>query len=101
MTADLPKRPEPKPEDQGQIVDPTDRIKSAGDKLDPRFEAARQKAEREEELRARAKKKAGTKKAKGKKETAPPQGDDADADTRAASGGFTFNLPAPDAEEDA
>lgn len=97
MTTDLPKRPEPDPEDQSQIVDPTERVKSAGDKLDPRFEAARQKAEREHELRAKAKKNAGAKRAPEQDDVAPTD----EPVNGQAGGGFSFNMTARDAEKDA
>jgi len=54
MASDLPNRP---PADQSKKHAPikdTDRVKSAQDKPDPRFEAARQKAAKEEALRAKA-----------------------------------------------
>jgi large subunit ribosomal protein L4 len=54
MASDLPNRP---PADQSKKHAPikdTDRVKSAADKPDPRFEAARQKAAKEDALRAKA-----------------------------------------------
>ena len=51
MATDLPSRPPHDPNEQQSIIDPTDRVKSAADKPDPRFEAARQKAAREEVTR--------------------------------------------------
>ncbi len=52
MATDLPSRPPRDPDEQQSIVDPTERVKSAHDKPDPRFEAARQKAAREAEAYA-------------------------------------------------
>src|SRR5690606_10241572 len=100
MSSDLPKRPEPKPEEH-KAVDPTDRVKSASDRVEPRFESLRAKAEREEQLREKArKKKAEAEKAADSDDEA---GDDAasSGDSAERSGGsFSFNLTAGDAEED-
>lgn len=54
MVADLPKRPEPG-DDVHRIVEPTERVRSVADKVDPRFAAARSRADRQEALRARHK----------------------------------------------
>jgi len=51
---DLPNRPKPDPAKTTKKIAATDRVKSAANKLDPRFEAQRRKAEREEMLRAKA-----------------------------------------------
>jgi len=87
MASDLPNRPK----SSGPVakpVDPAERVKPAGEKLDPRFEAARVKAEKEAEVRAKQQAAAD----------APDAEDDADAgdaDDDAASekpsGGFSFN----------
>jgi large subunit ribosomal protein L4 len=52
--ADLPNRPKPNPDDVSRVVDPKDRVKSVADKEDPRFAAAREKAEKEQRLREKA-----------------------------------------------
>jgi hypothetical protein len=109
MSKELPKRPERDPDEQSRIVKPTDRVKSAGDKPDPRFEAARLKAEREERLRATRRPRGGE--AEGA-ETAhadetgiedPSDPEETDKESDGALGdrrGFSFNRTARDAEED-
>ena len=52
MTSDLPKRSKPTG-DRTAPTDPTDRVKSVTDKEDPKFAAARARADREAALRAR------------------------------------------------
>lgn len=53
MATDLPRRPEPEATEP-TVVAPTDRVRSVADKVDPRFEAARRRADREDAARARA-----------------------------------------------
>ena len=82
MATDLPNRP-PNTGEVVKPVDPSERVKPAGEKTDPRFEAARVKSEKEAEVRAA-------------KEAATDTPDDAsadDADSAEAkpSGGFSFN----------
>jgi hypothetical protein len=101
MTTDLPKRPAPNEDEQGRIVKATDRVKSAADKPDARFEAARLKAEREQRFRAKrqpesgdtvADETAGTERmAAGEPDTTGDGG---------TEGGFSFNMTAGDAEEE-
>jgi large subunit ribosomal protein L4 len=83
MASDLPNRPK----NEGEAVkpvDPSERVKPAGEKTDPRFEAARIKSEKEAEVRAA-------------KEAAPdapdePVADEAEAEAETKpSGGFSFN----------
>jgi hypothetical protein len=95
MAPELPSRPKPDPDDEQTIIEPTDRVKSAHDKPDPRFEAARQKAEREAKVYA------------DRAEKADDEPDDeADAEQtealeeRPAKGTFSFNMTAGDAEDD-
>jgi hypothetical protein len=95
MASDLPNRPK----NEGEAVKPVaagDRVKPAGEKTDPRFEAARLKSEKEAEVRA-AKEQAA--------QTAPDATDEVDEVDEAAdtdeseakpAGGFSFNRPAPD-----
>ena len=56
MASDLPNRPKLSDEEKEQFksVEPTDRVKSVADKTDPRFEAARAKADNQDRLRAAA-----------------------------------------------
>ena len=54
--SDLPNRPKPT-ESERTVIEPTDRVKSVADKENPRFAAARQKADKEERLRAAREKK--------------------------------------------
>jgi hypothetical protein len=54
MAKDLPNRPKSEGSAPAKKVSATDRVKSKADKLDPRFEAARQRIVREDERRARA-----------------------------------------------
>jgi hypothetical protein len=95
MATDLPNRPKHDPDAEQTIIDPMDRVKSAQDKPDPRFEAARQKAEREAKVYA---------------DRAEKADDDADAedtdeeaevvDESAEKRTFSFNMTAGEAEED-
>ncbi len=93
MATDLPNRPKRKDEEQ-TIIDPKDRVKSAQDKPDPRFEAARQKAEREAQVLAE----------RADKPDEPAEADDDEATEveadSAEKGTFSFNMTAGDAEED-
>jgi large subunit ribosomal protein L4 len=89
VASDLPNRPPTDPSDRSAPVDPTDRVKSAANKPDPRFEAARQKAANKEALRAKAD-------AARTDEDGDEAGDEsADAEAapaaESASGGFSFN----------
>ena len=84
MASDLPNRP-PNTGEAAKQVDPSERVKPAGEKTDPRFEAARIKSEKEAEVRAA-------------KEAATDAPDEAGADEAEAgadeakpSGGFSFN----------
>ena len=80
---DLPTR-EKSTAEATKPVDPAERVKAAGEKADPRFEAARQKADKEDKLRQ----------AMEAKVAAPEAGDDAateGADAGEAAGGFSFN----------
>ena len=84
MASDLPNRPKNTGE-ASKPVDPSERVKPAGEKTDPRFEAARVKSEKEAEVRA----------AQGGRHRRPDgrrAADDADdADGTSPSGGFSFN----------
>jgi hypothetical protein len=54
MASDLPNRPKPDKSKASKPIEPTERVKSAADKVDPRFEAARQKVATQEARRAKA-----------------------------------------------
>jgi large subunit ribosomal protein L4 len=84
MPSDLPNRPPRSGDEERTVIDPKDRVKSAADKLDPRFEAARIKADKEADLRARQ--------AKAQARSADDPADEADDEAEA---------PAPSAEKSA
>jgi hypothetical protein len=96
MATDLPNRPKPDPDEEQTIIDPQERLKSAHDKPDARFEAARQKAEREAKVYAdRAEKTVDD-------ETTPDESEvEVEADeSPEETGTFSFNMTAGEAEED-
>lgn len=76
MPSDLPNRPKRSGDDVRTVIDPKDRVKSAADKPDPRFEAARQKADKEQELRA--KQAAAQSRAAGEEPAEPEENPDTD-----------------------
>jgi len=86
MASDLPNRPK----NEGETAKPVaagDRVKPAGEKTDPRFEAARLKSEKEAEVRA-------AKEQAAHEPTSTDPVDEPDAtDEVAPSGGFSFNRP--------
>jgi large subunit ribosomal protein L4 len=88
MASDLPSRPKNTGE-ATKPVDPSERVKPAGDKADPRFEAARLKAEKEAEIRARQQSGARGE-ATDDAETGPADDTEAGDDAK-PSGGFSFN----------
>jgi hypothetical protein len=95
MAPELPNRPKPSKDEEQTIIKPTDRVKSAQDKPDPRFEAARQKAEREAKVYAD----------RAEKADSPDDAEEADEEPKAdddsgSKGTFSFNMTAGDAEED-
>jgi len=99
MASDLPNRP-PSDKQRTAPIKDTDRVKSAADKLDPRFEAARAKAAKEDALRARAaESKAGSDAAEAKADA------EAEAPAEEApkkSGGFSFsNTDNPSSSDEA
>jgi hypothetical protein len=93
MATDLPSRPPRDPDEAQSIIDPTERVKSAHDKPDPRFEAARQKAEREAEVYAERNEHAGASEEADEQPTPEP------VDADATKGSFSFNMTG-EAEED-
>lgn len=104
MAKDLPRRPERDPDAPVTKVSATDRVKAKTDKLDPRFEAARQRIAREEERRARAE--AARRARRGQEPTDEAAGDDPDAEhdvdtPEQPRKGFSFNQTAerPGADE--
>jgi large subunit ribosomal protein L4 len=84
MATDLPNRPKNTGE-AVKAVDPSERVKPAGEKTDPRFEAARIKSEKEAEVRA----------AKEAASDAPADeaevADEDPGDEDKPAGGFSFN----------
>ena len=86
MADDLPNRPKPSGE-ATKPIDPRDRVKSVSDKEDPRFAAARDKADKEERLRAAH----AARKAEGDSAVADAEPAE-DADEPAAKGSFSFNM---------
>jgi hypothetical protein len=91
MATDLPSRPPHDPNEQQSIIDPKDRVKSAADKPDPRFEAARQKAAREEKVRAER-----AEKARAEADEEIEADDDEAGSAPALPGSFSFNMTADD-----
>ncbi len=87
MASDLPNRPKSSGE-AAKPVDPSERVKPAGEKTDPRFEAARLKSEKEAEVRA-AKEQADASRADQPDEVAAEAPDDAGESK--PEGGFSFN----------
>jgi hypothetical protein len=112
MATDLPNRPKPDPDEAQTIINPQDRLKSAQDKPDPRFEAARQKAEREAKVYADRAERDGEptvdegtveegtveESTVDESEASLESGDDTAEPTE--KGSFSFNMTAGDAEED-
>jgi len=97
MTTDLPKRPKHDSDDEEhRIIEPTERVRSVADKADPRFEAARQKARWEAEVRARRQARE-SKDADGDSDAEQPP---APLPEHPRKRGFSFNMTAGDAEED-
>ncbi len=85
MASDLPNRPAPDPAKKTAPIAATDRVKSAADKPDPRFQAAKAKADREETLRAKAAD------AKAGAEAAAAEAPEEPAEPKAAGSGFSFS----------
>ena len=96
MANDLPNRPKPDPAKTSKKIAATDRVKSGANKVNPRFEALKNKAAKEEALRARAKAKAEAAKvaaaeqAEGATE-ADASEQAADTETKPSKSGFSFN----------
>lgn len=85
MADDLPNRPKPSG-GASKPIEPTERVKSVSDKEDPRFAAAREKADKEDRLRAaQAARKTG-----GEVPEVDAE-EDEEADT-GPKGGFSFNM---------
>jgi hypothetical protein len=98
MAPELPSRPKPDPDEEQTIIDPQDRIKSAHDKPDPRFEAARQKAAREEKVYAERADR--TDAAEGDPGETPGPDELSEPDETPEPGGtFSFNMTGDEAEE--
>jgi large subunit ribosomal protein L4 len=84
--ADLPNRPKPNPDHVSRVVDPKDRVKSVADKEDPRFAAAREKAEKEQRLREKAQAK------EAKDDAEKPIAQEAAQEQPKKKGSFSFNM---------
>jgi large subunit ribosomal protein L4 len=92
---DLPNRPKNTGE-ASKPVDPSERVKPAGEKTDPRFEAARVKAEKEAEVRAAREQAANEPEAdEPADEAAVTEGGES-----STSGGFSFNQTAQSDEDE-
>ena len=94
MSDDLPKRAKPTGEAARGPVDPRDRVKSVTDKEDPKFAAARARADREAAFRARQEDAAEA----GTKGDASSQDAPAESKRPSRNRGFSFNVS--DDEED-
>ncbi len=94
MDNELPNREKPT-DTTRRIVDPKERVKSVADKADPRFEAARQKAEKEERIRAQIESQA---QAAGDADDVDDAVETDGDDEAKPSGPFSFNVPKPEAE---
>ena len=90
MASDLPNRPKPDPSTKSKPISATDRVKSAADKLDPRFEAARQKAAKEDALRAKVAKANASADADATEDEATAPGSEA-VEEPTKKPGFSFN----------
>jgi hypothetical protein len=84
MASDLPNRDKPSGDAKRTVIEPTDRVKSVADKEDPRFAAARKKADKEDRRR--------TARDKRVNQTDGDEGDEADdEDAEKPAQGFSFN----------
>jgi len=86
MADDLPNRPKPSGP-ASKPIDPKDRVKSVSDKEDPRFAAAREKADKEERLRAAQ----AARKVEGDTGATPAEPED-DGEDDGPKGSFSFNM---------
>ena len=86
MADDLPNRPKPSGAAH-KPIDPKERVKSVSDKEDPRFAAAREKADKEERLRAAQ----AARKVDGDTGATPAEPED-DGDEDGPKGSFSFNM---------
>lgn len=93
---DLAKRPPTDPSKKKAVIKDTDRVKSANDKLDPKFEAARAKAEHQAQLRAKAEEAKAVEKAVEADEAEAAK-DEPAPEAPKKSGGFSFNNPTDEA----
>ncbi len=93
MASDLPNRPPADPSKKTEPIKATDRVKSAADKPDPRFEAARAKVANQEAMRAKAAKAADDDSSTEPAADAAEAADEASetADEPKKSGGFSFS----------
>ncbi len=87
MASDLPNRPKTSGSKDKTIIEPTDRVKSVSDKVDPRFAAARNKVDKEDRLRA-----ARDKKAKAVDEGSEDEETQEEPEEEPTRTGFSFNM---------
>lgn len=106
IVTDLPKRPETDHEAH-RIVDPTERVRSVADKVDPRFDAARARLDRQAAIRARhgdsdeTDGDAGDELASEDADIASEQRDENSTDSAGAKkGSFSFNLTADEPKDE-
>jgi hypothetical protein len=94
MAKDLPNRPKREPGPPVKKVSATDRVKAKTDKVDPRFEAARQRIKREEERRARAEAARQARRAAATEASTADADEGPEAPEEAPKAGFSFNQTA-------
>lgn len=98
MATDLPKRPEPDPDEAHRIVKPTERVKSVADKTDPRFEAAKARIERQDKIMARQEPRSASGARSGSHDGDDGQPKDEEPE-KDGKGSFSFNMTAGDAKD--
>jgi large subunit ribosomal protein L4 len=86
MASDLPNR-EPSGDAKRTVIEPTDRVKSVADKEDPRFAAARKKADKEDRRRGARDRKVSA----AEKGESDDEADAADAEAEKKPQSFSFN----------
>lgn len=87
MASDLPNRPKTSGDKGRTVIEPTERVKSVSDKVDPRFAAARNKVDKEDRRRA-----ARGKKAKVDVDDTTDDVDEEEDPVEETKSGFSFNM---------